>query len=237
MERHHIQTMNRSKRLVKFVMTSKFQECFAIFPKISKKEDTFHFVGIEKSEFKPKFGRALPMIPRDVDGQFVCDYCDKRYLSPSGLTAHRKSVHEGVNFVCQFCQKNFRKKAHMVTHVNSKHFGIRYTCQLCDNEFVSQDGLKFHERHKHDENFQKYQCTKCPKSFTQKGALKAHFQGYHENIHHQCTFCEYKTVDKSNLNKHIKKFHQDKVKTEPPITEVKTETDYLVKVENIDHFW
>ena len=209
---------------------------FAIFPKVPK----IIKVENEKPEIKSKNERNQSLIRRDVDGQFVCEYCNKHYISPSGLYAHRRTAHEGLNFVCQFCQQNFRQKAHMLTHVNSKHFGIRYTCQLCDTEFVNQAGLKFHEKNKHDENFKKFECSDCAKTFTQKGALKAHFEGVHLNIHYDCTFCDYKSIDKSNLNKHNKKFHKDKIKSEPA-TEVKVDTkmepSFFVKVDNIEQFW
>ena len=72
--------------------------------------------------------------------QFVCDECNKEFISKSGLINHR-SCHTGEKLSCADCNKKFRSKGSLNRHHNALHSGERpkpYACPECDKRYYEK---------------------------------------------------------------------------------------------------
>jgi hypothetical protein len=52
---------------------------------------------------------------------FTCEVCDKVYTAQRSLSAHVKSVHDGVKFTCDICLKSFTRKFKLNRHKKNSH--------------------------------------------------------------------------------------------------------------------
>ena len=57
------------------------------------------------------------------DTIFFCPSCDYSSKYNESVSAHEKSVHEGIkNHKCEICDKEFSNKKYLNTHKNAVHF-------------------------------------------------------------------------------------------------------------------
>ena len=100
-----------------------------------------------------------------------------KFLSPSALTRHSETVHEGLkHFKCQFCPKEYGCAGDLNIHIRSIHEQRKdFHCEICDKYFTTKkylnaymqihitskyqrvSGLKHRISSTH-EDIQKYKC-------------------------------------------------------------------------------
>ena len=78
----------------------------------------------------------------------LCEFCDKSFLSSSGLTKHKKRVHftKRLPYECGICGKGFNQKEHFQGHMNMHNNIKAYKCEKCNREFVYRTSLDQHRR-------------------------------------------------------------------------------------------
>ena len=104
--------------------------------------------------------------------KYLCEQCNKCFVSPSKLKFHMRTHSGGKPFVCNECSKSFAVadtlKKHMRTHSGEKPF----VCKECSKSFSVAASLTTHLRtHSGEKTFV---CKECSKSFSHAGNLKTH---------------------------------------------------------------
>ncbi|KAM0732197.1 Zinc finger protein 846 [Formica fusca] len=139
----------------------------------------------------------------DNEKQYLCDICNKNFISMTGLRLHLKS-HYGIKpYTCQYCDKSFAipsyKKRHEKIHTGDKHF----VCHICSNAFASPNGLKYHlKTHTGEAN---YHCDTCGKSFIRYKYLKDHIFTHTGEKPYVCKMCDSAYGNSGSLFVHEKK--------------------------------
>ena len=61
------------------------------------------------------------MLQREIQKKYPCEFCHKRFPTPSKLHRH-KLVHSGEKpYICAVCLKGFTQKVHLNTHKKLAH--------------------------------------------------------------------------------------------------------------------
>ena len=89
--------------------------------------------------------------------KFVCDLCEKTYVSKQALVNHMKFVHSADSdqhkHVCQVCEKSFSKGYSLVHHMKFAHNADsdqhKVVCGACGQKFTTMFGLKQHTARAH----------------------------------------------------------------------------------------
>lgn len=83
-------------------------------------------------------------IPKSPVRNYQCDICNRKYITKSVLTKHRK-IHSVKNwFVCKKCDVRYPTLKDLENH-EKLHIGYRpFCCLLCANTFSEEKNLKTH---------------------------------------------------------------------------------------------
>ena len=166
------------------------------------------------------------------DQLLKCDQCDRTFYEKHVMTAHKRSVHDGIMFICGMCGKTYKTKIGLKRH-ESIHTGTeKYRCHLCEAKFAYShmfaDHMNQHQSIKHG-------CDKCSRKFNRKRDLDFHrsicgnsasiacavcnrmFKAYkylkaHMSIHsggeqYQCSMCSQMYHHRGSLSNHMKRHH------------------------------
>ena len=61
------------------------------------------------------------MLQKEIQKKYPCEFCHKRFPTPSKLHRH-KLVHSGEKpYICTICLKGFTQKVHLNTHRKLSH--------------------------------------------------------------------------------------------------------------------
>lgn len=82
---------------------------------------------------------------------YMCDYCDARFSSDSGLWKHKNRIHlKKATYVCPFCGKGYFDKNRHEDHIYNVHNNIKsHKCPYCPSRFAYKTSLYPHIRDKH----------------------------------------------------------------------------------------
>ncbi|XP_063898856.1 zinc finger protein 91 [Helicoverpa armigera] len=107
-----------------------------------------------------------------------CQWCGKRFYTPTRLAEHTV-VHTRVrNFECDICGVKLVSKMAAVYH-RRRHTGERpYECEDCGEKFISASRRSEHAKRRHNKGF-RLPCLKCPANFVRKHELKKHMDKAH----------------------------------------------------------
>lgn len=132
----------------------------------------------------------------------------KRTFKRSGLIMHLAKVHVGW-FLCNLCEKIFVSSKNIKKHCKDVHSQKVYTCSKCPNLYTSPAFLKTHSKIcKMPEKFTA-DCDTCNKRIFTKGAMEIHLKN-HMGVVYPCgecgqTFSHHKTMYRHRLIKHLGK--------------------------------
>ena len=164
--------------------------------------------------FTSKRDLMTHLVGHEEISPFECKSCDKRFPTEKRLSIHEKREH-GKQYVCNFCQKVFvsgsKLSKHILIHTGEKPFN----CNICQKAFSQKSHVTFHQNTVHSKDGSKdrrYGCPNCGKRFSTKGILTKH-QMLHENDRpFQCTFegCSKNFVQRSHLKVHLAKHTGDR---------------------------
>lgn len=154
-----------------------------------------------------KRGYKLPRIRRSRVGlnaprPFICDICDKKFVSKHVLRQHKRSHDINKLILCNHCGKGYTNKSnldlHMIVHTGVKEF----KCNECGKAFARPGALKTHMlKHTGERPFK---CDTCGKTFTQGTHLRQHWR-VHEGVKpYVCQFCDKSFAQKGNLTIHMR---------------------------------
>jgi len=66
-------------------------------------------------------GQQIMMLQKEIQKKYPCEFCQKRFPTPSKLHRH-KLVHSGEKpYICTICLKGFTQKVHLNTHRKLSH--------------------------------------------------------------------------------------------------------------------
>ncbi|XP_019931571.2 zinc finger protein 84-like [Aedes albopictus] len=153
-----------------------------------------------------------------IDGQFECDFCDKKFELKKSLMDHRRNVHLPKRHKCSICSKSFITRTRLDQHINI-HAGFipngdesdvidpkqaetdansdpenkqakteKEPCSVC-KRFIKASSMDGHlNRHK---GIKPYQCEMgCPEmKFHCKLQRKSHYHDIHGWRAYECTIC------------------------------------------------
>ncbi|KPJ18801.1 Zinc finger protein 571 [Papilio machaon] len=138
---------------------------------------------------------------------FICDYCGKTYLSRPQLKNHIVWIHMDIRpHQCQWCGKRFytptRLAEHSVVHTRERNF----ECDICGAKLVSKMAAVYHRRRHTGEK--PYECQSCGEKFISSSRRSEHAKRRHGlGSKLQCMDCPATFVRIHELKKHIAKVH------------------------------
>ena len=131
--------------------------------------------------------------------KYVCELCQKEFLTNQRLKLHGY-VHSGEkNFACDKCSKKFATDFRLRTHYRTHSGEKPYFCDICHQRFAQGNALKCHKRTHTGER--PYVCKICNKSFSQNTILKTHMT-LHTGKTVKCPDCDKYFSRKSYLILH-----------------------------------
>ncbi|XP_034255750.1 uncharacterized protein LOC117653879 [Thrips palmi] len=139
------------------------------------------------------------------DKKFECKFCGRRYKSLGNLNHHAKSHDTKKPFTCEVCSQGFTRKDFYETHINSHKDSKPYKCDKCQKGFLSKSYLQVHLKW-HLDKIKKVTCPICKKTFSQR--LNVHMRSHTGERPHPCEKCPKKFITGSALRKHMKRIHQ-----------------------------
>ncbi|XP_033231843.1 zinc finger protein 678-like [Belonocnema kinseyi] len=208
---------------------------------VQKYDSKFHAVDI-KETYKVQESE------QEAEKKYKCKKCSHSYLLKNHLNHHLKYECDlNPQFICKFCNRRFKQKCYMDRHISRVHENLdtsesvlRHKCNICFRSYTLLKNLNQHKRFKHSVvkalwfcdfcgismNLKsslarhivschlqttkiRHKCNKCPRSYTAMGVLNRHKRLYHETDKPQfiCDFCGHKANEKASLSKHISSRH------------------------------
>jgi KRAB domain-containing zinc finger protein len=87
--------------------------------------------------------------------KYRCEYCAKRFFTPSTLKTHM-AVHlnaeEGRPYKCDLCEQRFVARYKLKAHIENVHLCKTVVCIVCQQQFRSQNQLRMHMRCEHNDD-------------------------------------------------------------------------------------
>ena len=88
---------------------------------------------------------------KSIPPRYPCDQCEngKHYKTKLNLQRHIESTHEMRKHICESCDLKFASVSGLWTHKKRIHEGRRFECDLCDCKTTTKDSLQNHVLLKH----------------------------------------------------------------------------------------
>ena len=203
---------------------------------LQEHRDTVHAVYVTSSNGK-------------MEKRFVCNICDKHFMSFADLKPHRKNhikkhlcsycgkgyskqcllnnhilfVHEGTH-LCDYCQLGFKSQADYEAHVAKVGCNVKQKCEECGKVYATRNKLQQHISYKHR---RQVQCDMCDQ-MVQARQLKLH-KLFHLGVKEfKCDVCTKRFVTAGLLNSH-RKMHMEQRRFKCTICQVQFDTQSQVR--------
>ena len=116
--------------------------------------------------------------------KYPCSECDHHAISRSGLTQHRRAVHQGKKYQYKDCDHQEYTQDILTVHQRAFHEGKKYQCRECSHKFTTICKLSGRQYMK------KYLCMECEYQATSNTHLKRHQQAIHQGRKYWCRECK-----------------------------------------------
>ncbi|XP_063915914.1 oocyte zinc finger protein XlCOF20-like [Zophobas morio] len=140
----------------------------------------------------------------ELDANFPCTYCPKRYKVRETLVAHVKKCHSGgaSGAICNVCGKICVSVANLNVHLRS-HTGERpFLCDVCSKGFMTKDHMVLHRRIHTGER--PFVCKSCGKGFISSSVLRKHMRSHTGERPYKCHLCDKNFSLSSAFKSHLK---------------------------------
>ena len=146
------------------------------------------------------------MLVHTGERPFACHLCDKTFRVKGNLNGHLKSHTNERPFPCNLCDKKFSRKTHLDSHL-IRHTGVKpFSCNVCSKAFFKKSELSKHELfHVLDKPFS---CKICNASFKEKSLLRAHKKAEHKKTF-TCKICAQKYNNFTSYRSHLEAHKND----------------------------
>ncbi|KAK7872849.1 hypothetical protein R5R35_006720 [Gryllus longicercus] len=137
---------------------------------------------------------------------FVCNVCEKTYVSQARLKLHVKTVHvnNAKKHVCEVCGKRTSTVAALRDHMNI-HSGVKpYICHVCGKNFFTNKKLSNHLILHGDK---KLKCDVCGYTCNRMDNLVTHIRSHTGEKPYKCTICKKGFTRLDNLQTHKRLVH------------------------------
>ena len=202
------------------------KNCFRSLSELNQHVDNIHG-GVENFKCKhkqcPKSFKEPNRLKMHIrrSHTYVCDICEKGFLSKSILNRHTTLVHEESSriFTCIFCDNvSYETKSSYLNHIAEVHEGSIETCNICDKIFKTRTHLLTHMGNVHEGNRkpkQRIEYKKCckicdDKIYRTREELQNHIQDIHEGMSEKCKLCGKLFASRHSYKSHINYHHEGK---------------------------
>ncbi|RVE49479.1 hypothetical protein evm_005820 [Chilo suppressalis] len=141
-----------------------------------------------------------------------CNECGEKFKKKSTLRTHKIRIH-GVKreFVCDICNKSFmtasRLETHAANHNDTLAQQLSY-CSICKIQYKSVHVYRSHMRQSAAHASDQHSCPDCNKKFSSKVYLKKHYNFYHlKKSQFKCELCNKLFISDWRLKNHQQKHH------------------------------
>ncbi|KXJ68724.1 hypothetical protein RP20_CCG002031 [Aedes albopictus] len=144
---------------------------------------------------------------KPTEPEFVCEVCEKPYISKDGLFYHLKTKHSiEERHTCGICQKYYRSKSTLETHMQVHTGGRVRKCSLCPQTFRTYSAFYAHSIMHTD----RFECKECGKRYPAALQLRAHMESAHsDGQQFECAECPGKLFKTSvGLRTHMAYTHR-----------------------------
>ena len=166
-------------------------------------------VKFELVEREPIKCEPISYESKRIKPKYVCEYCEKKCLSPYSLKCHKR-IHTGEKpYSCSFCTIKFRQiihvQGHERVHVTKGHVrkysesDMIHFCKACSKDFIGPENLR-----KHQEIHGNTVCPTCGKEFSAPSKLEKHKMIHSGEKPFSCNYCTVKFRSKGNVRIHEK---------------------------------
>ena len=125
--------------------------------------------------------------PNQKIRKYSCQYCGKKFPTPSHLRDHELIHSDKKEYKCMLCNKEFTLQRQLKNHTIVIHGDSKFICVLCGKKFATSGSLKLHGfRHSSKKPFQ---CSICNKGFINKLNLNDHISIHKNQKNYTCSIC------------------------------------------------
>ncbi|GLG94201.1 Testis-specific zinc finger protein topi [Gryllus bimaculatus] len=161
----------------------------------------------DKTLYKYSLKRHLQEV-HGSERNFVCNVCNKTYVSQARLKLHVRTVHVNKQFakkhVCEVCGKGKSTVAALRDHMNSHSGEKPYICHVCGKNFFTNNGLISHLILHGDK---KFKCDVCGYTCNRMDNLVTHIRSHTGEKPYKCTICKKGFTRLDNLQTHKRLVH------------------------------
>lgn len=150
-------------------------------------------------------------------GDYECNDCGVKFVSPLQLGAHEEKVHKAnPSKQCEYCHKEFRDPVRLICHMRKEHpeseesIRAKYSCGECGMKFVMRGNFVRHMRvHEKEKDVKPRACGVCGKVLANKYSLATHMRTHSTETSNKCDICDKAFVSKYTLTDHVRRIHEE----------------------------
>lgn len=141
----------------------------------------------DNNEFPPLPHRKIRKHIR-AERTHLCKYCNKGFLSQSGLDAHSRHHTFDKPYKCEICLKRFSYKVSLTLHKRIHNEEMPFLCTICGKCFRTNNQLSIHTERVHKKT-ELIDCNQCNRTYRSKYSYEYHVEKVHSRLRLECDIC------------------------------------------------